>query len=140
VIEIELSVTLDFSFRIVNPGSDEVNYWFYDLSPRFEPLETEYDDYMTYYEKMEFEKELPSFEDFFKKAQYKSDLVFPGYQSKQEFLKDFEQKFVISQTYKRVETFYNWVFKTMEDVSPTFKNESPDNAGRTPKPASLTNL
>jgi len=66
------------AFRIVSLGSDEADYSFYDLSRRCEPLETEYDDYMTYYEKMEFEKELPSFEDFFKKAQYNSDLVFPG--------------------------------------------------------------
>ncbi|MBV8350941.1 MAG: hypothetical protein JOZ21_01535 [Verrucomicrobia bacterium] len=48
------------AFRIVNLGSDEADYSFYDLSLRFEPLETEYDDYMTYYEKMEFEKELPN--------------------------------------------------------------------------------
>ena len=80
VTEIELSVTVDFTFRIVNLGSDEADYSFYDLSLRFEPLETEYDDYMTYYEKMELEKELPSFEDFFKKAQSASlpnDLVGP---------------------------------------------------------------
>ena len=58
--------------------------------------------------------ELPSFESFFKKAHYNSDLVFAGYQSKQDFLKDFEQKFVISNAYKQLESFYNLVFKTME--------------------------
>jgi hypothetical protein len=75
-------------------------------------LETEYDDYMTYYQKMEFENELPSFEGFFKMAHYNSDLDFAGYQSKQDFLKDFEQKFVISSAYKQIETLYNRVFKT----------------------------
>ncbi len=55
---------------------------------------------MTYYQKMEFENELPSFEGFFKKAHCNSDLVFAGYQSKQDFLKDFEQKFVISNAHK----------------------------------------
>lgn len=79
-------------------------------------LETEYDDYMSYYQKMEFENELPSFEGFFKRAHYKSGLVFAGYQSKQDFLKDFEQKFVISNAYKQIETFYNWVFKIMEET------------------------
>jgi hypothetical protein len=79
-------------------------------------LETEYDDYMTYYQKMEFENELPYFEGFFKMAHYNSDLVFAGYQSKQDFLKDFEQKFVISSAYKQIETLYNRVFKTMEDT------------------------
>jgi hypothetical protein len=49
---------------------------------------------------MEFENELPSFEGFFEKAHCNSDLVFAGYQSKQDFLKDFEQKFVISNAYK----------------------------------------
>ena len=49
---------------------------------------------------MESENELLSFEGFFKKAHYNSDLVFAGYQSKQDFLKDFEQKFVISNAYK----------------------------------------
>ena len=78
------------AFRIVSLGSDEADYSFYDLSRRCEPLETEYDDYMTYYEKMEFEKEL---------------------------------------------TFYNWVFKTIEDTPQTLKNESPGNVS-----ASLTNL
>jgi hypothetical protein len=71
---------------------------------------------MTYYLKMEFENELPSFESFFKKAHYNSDLVFAGYQSKQDFLKDFEQRFVISNAYKQIEIFYNRVFKTMEDT------------------------
>jgi hypothetical protein len=117
VTEIELSVTLHFNFRFVTPGSDEADYLFYDLSLRCEPLETEYDDYMSYHQKMELENELPPFEDFFKTAQYNSSLVFPGYQSKQDFLKDFEQKFVISKAYKRIETFYNWVFKTMEDTA-----------------------
>lgn len=42
--------------------------------------------------------------------------VFAGYQSKQDFLKDFERKFVISNAYKQIETLYNRVFKTMEDV------------------------
>jgi hypothetical protein len=37
-------------------------------------------------------------------------------QSKQDFLKDFEQKFVISNAYKHIEAFYNRVFKTMEDT------------------------
>jgi hypothetical protein len=67
---------------------------------------------------MDLASRLPSFEDFFKKAHYNSDLVFAGYQSKEDFLKDFEQKFVISNAYKQIETFYNRVFKTMED-SPT---------------------
>ena len=117
VTEIELSVTLHSNFRFVTPGSDEDGYSFHDLRLRCEPLETDYDNYMTYYQEMEFEDELPSFEDFFKKAQYNSGLVFPGYQSKQDFLKDFEQKFVISKAYRQIETFYNWVFKTMEDTA-----------------------
>jgi hypothetical protein len=49
---------------------------------------------MTYYQNMEYQNELPSFEEFFKKAHYHSDLVFAGYQSKPAFLRDFEQKFV----------------------------------------------
>ena len=114
--EIQLSVTLNFNFRFVAAGSDEADYSFHDLNLRCEPLETEYDDYMTYYQKIEFENELPSFEGFFKKAHYNSGLVFAGYQSKQDFLKDFEQKFVISNAYKQIETFYNWIFKTMEDT------------------------
>jgi hypothetical protein len=61
---------------------------------------------------MEFENELPSFEDFFKKSHYNSDLVFAGFQSKEDFLKDFEQKFVISNAYKQIETFYNRVSLT----------------------------
>jgi hypothetical protein len=116
VTEIQLSVTLNFDFRFVTAGSDEADYSLYDLSLRCEPLETEYDDYMAYYQKMEFENQLPSFEDFFKKAHYNSDLVFAGYQSKHDFLKDFEQKFVISNAYKELQTFYYWVFKTMEDT------------------------
>jgi len=71
---------------------------------------------MTYYQEMECEKELPSFEGFFKKAHYNSELIFAVYRSKQDFLKDFEQKFVISNAYKQLETFYNLVFKTMEDT------------------------
>jgi hypothetical protein len=116
VTEIQLSVSLNFNFRFVTAGSDEADYSFHDLNLRCEPLETEYDDYMTYYQKMEFEDELPSFESFFKKAHYNSDLVFAAYQSKQDFLKDFEQKFVISNAYKQIEIFYNRVFKTMEDT------------------------
>jgi hypothetical protein len=114
--EIQLSVTLNFDFRFVAAGSDEADYSLHDLKLRCEPLETEYDDYMTYHQKMEFENELPSFEGFFKNAHYNSDLVFAGYQSKQDFLKDFEQKFVISNAYKQLQTLYNWVFKTMEDT------------------------
>jgi hypothetical protein len=49
-------------------------------------------------------------------AHYNSDLVFAGYQSKQDFLRDFERKFVISSAYKQIETLYNRVFKTMEDT------------------------
>jgi hypothetical protein len=116
VTEIELSVTLNFNFRFVTAGSDEADYSFHDLNLRCEPLETEYDEYMTYCQKMEFENELPSFEGFLKKAHYNSDLVFAGYQSKQDFLKDFEQKFVISNAYKQLQTFYDWVFKTMEET------------------------
>jgi hypothetical protein len=116
VTEIQLSVSLNFNFRFITAGSDEADYSFHDLNLRCEPLETEYDDYMTYYQKMEFEDELPSFESFFKKAHYNSDLVFAAYQSKQDFLKDFEQKFVISNAYKQIEIFYNRVFKIMEDT------------------------
>ena len=57
----------------------------------------------------------PPSKSFFKKAHYDSDLVFAGYQSKQDFLKDFEQKFVNSEAYKHIEAVYNWVFKTMEE-------------------------
>jgi hypothetical protein len=117
VTEIQLSVTLNFDFRFVAAGSDEADYSLHDLSLRCEPLETEYDDYMTYYQKMEFENQLPSFAGFFKKAHYNSDLVFAGYQSKQDFLKDFERKFVISNAYEQLETFYNRVFKTMGDIA-----------------------
>ena len=117
VTEIQLSVTLNFNFKFVTAGSDEADYSLHDLSLRCEPLETEYDDYMTYYQKMEFENQLPSFEGFFKRAHYNSDLVFAGYQSKQDFLKDFEQKFVISNAYEQLETFYNRVFKTMGDTA-----------------------
>ena len=80
-------------------------------------METEYDAYMSYDQKMESENELLSFEGFFKKAHYNSDLVFAGYQSKQDFLKDFEQKFVISNAYEQLETFYNRVFKSMGDTA-----------------------
>ena len=118
VTEIQLSVTLNFNFKFVRAGSDEADYWLHDLNLRCEPLEPEYADYMTYCQKMDLASGLPSFEDFFKNAYYNSNLVFAGYQSKQDFLKDFEQKFVISNAYKRIETFYNRVFKTMED-SPT---------------------
>ena len=48
VTEIQLSVTLNFDFRFVTAGSDEADYSLHDLSLRCEPLETEYDDYMTY--------------------------------------------------------------------------------------------
>ena len=116
VTEIQLSVTLNFDFRFVTAGSDEARYSLHDLNLRCEPLEAEYDDYMSYYQKMEFENELPSFEGFFKRAHYKSDMVFAGYQSKQDFLRDFEQKFVISNAYKQIETFYNRVFKIMEEI------------------------
>ena len=78
------------------------------IALRCEPLETEYDDYMTYYQKMEFENELLSFEGFFKKAHYNSDLVFAGYQSRQDFLKDFEQKFVISNAYSTTWSSKPW--------------------------------
>jgi hypothetical protein len=44
-------------------------------------------------------------------------MVFAGYQSKQDSLKDFEQKFLISNAWKRLEAFYNWVFKTMDDTA-----------------------
>jgi hypothetical protein len=115
VTEIQLSVTLNLNFKFVRAGSNEADYLFHELSLRCEPLETEYDDYMTYYQNMEYQNELPSFEDFFKKAHYNSDLVFAGYQSKQDFLRDFEQKFVTSDGYKQIETLYNRIFKTMED-------------------------
>ena len=48
VTEIQSSVTLNFNFRFVTAGSDEADYSFHDLNLRCEPLETEYDDYMTY--------------------------------------------------------------------------------------------
>ena len=115
VTQIQLSVTLNLNFKFVRAGSNEADYSFHELSLRCEPLETEYDDYMTYYQNMEYQNELPSFEDFFKKAHYNSNLVFAGYQSKQDFLKDFEQKFVTSDAYKKIETLYNRIFKTMED-------------------------
>jgi hypothetical protein len=126
VIETQLSVTLNFNFRFVTAGSDEADYWLHDLNLRCEPLEIEYDDYMTYCQKMELENELPSFEAFFKKADYNSDLVFAGYQSRHDFLKDFEQKFVTSNAFKRIETFYNWIFKTMEET-PQFEKRSREN-------------
>ena len=82
VTQIQLSVSLNFNFRFVRAGSDEADYLLHDLSLRCEPLETEYDDYMTYYQNMEYQNELPSFQDFFKNAHYNSDLVFAGYPSK----------------------------------------------------------
>ena len=85
---------LEFNFKFVTAGSNDADYLLHDLSLRCEPLETEYDDYMTYYQNMEYQNELPSFKEFFKKAHYRSDLVFAGYQSKPAFLRDFEQKFV----------------------------------------------
>ena len=117
VTEIQLSVTLNFNFRFVTAGSDEADYLLHDLNLRCEPLEIEYDDYMTYYYKTEWDSELPSFERFFKKAHYHSELVFPGYQSRADFLKDFEQKFVISNAYKQLEAFYDRVFKTMGNTA-----------------------
>jgi hypothetical protein len=60
VAEIELSVTLNFNFGFVTAGSDEADCSFHDLNLRCEPLEIEYDDYMTYYQEMESENELPS--------------------------------------------------------------------------------
>jgi hypothetical protein len=45
-----------------------------------------------------------------------SELVFPGYQSREDFLKDFEQEFGTCAAYKQIETFYNWVLKTMEET------------------------
>ena len=56
---------------------------------------------MTYYQNMEFENELPSFGGFFKRAHYDSGLVFAGYQTKQDLLDDFEQKFAISGAYNK---------------------------------------
>lgn len=64
---------------------------------------------------MEDQNELPSFEEFFKKAHYHSDLVFAGYQSKPAFLRDFEQKFVTSDACKQIEALYYRIFKTMEE-------------------------
>ena len=60
VTEIQLSVTLNFNFRFVTAGSDEADYLLHDLSLRCEPLEIEYDDYMTYYYSTELDSELPS--------------------------------------------------------------------------------
>lgn len=116
VTEIELSVTLNFNFRFIMAGSDEAGFSLHNLNLRCEPLEAEYDDYMTYYRNMEFENVSLSFEEFFKKAHYNSDLVFAGYQCKMDFLKDFEQKFVMSNAYKQIEAFYNRVFKIMDDL------------------------
>ena len=116
VTEIQLSVTLNFNFRFVTAGSDEADYLLHDLNLRCEPLEIEYDDYMTYWQRLELENRLPSFEGFFKKAHYNSDLAFAGYQSSQDFLKDFEQQFVTSNAFKQIETLYNWVFKIMEET------------------------
>jgi hypothetical protein len=111
VTEILLSVSMNFNFKFVRAGSDEADYLLHDLSLRCEPLETEYDDYMTYYQNMEYQNELPSFRDFFKNAHYNSDLVFAGYPSKRDFVKDFEQKFLTSDAYKQIETLYNRIFK-----------------------------
>ena len=113
--EIQLSVTLNFNFKFVRAGSDEADYSLHDLSLRCEPLETEYDDYMTYYQNMEDQNELFSFEEFFKKAHYHSDLVFAGYQSKPACLRDFEQKFVTSDACKQIEALYCRIFKIMEE-------------------------
>jgi hypothetical protein len=68
VTEIQLSVTLNFNYKFVRAGSNEADYLLHDLSLRCEPLETEYDDYMTYYQNMEYQNELPSFKEFFTKA------------------------------------------------------------------------
>jgi hypothetical protein len=69
--------------------SDEADYSLHDLNVRCERLEIEYDDYMTYYYKTELDSELPSFEPLFIKVYYNSKLIFPGYQSKEDFLQDF---------------------------------------------------
>jgi hypothetical protein len=66
---------------------------------------------MTYYQNMEYYNELPSFQDFFKNAHYNSDLVFAGYPSKRDFVKDFKQKILTSDAYKQIETLYNRIFK-----------------------------
>ena len=116
VTEIELSVTRNLNFAFIGAGSDEAGYSLHDLNLRCEPLETEYEDYMTYYQNVEFETELPSFRGFFERAHYDSGLVFAGYQTKQEMLDDFEQKFPISSAYQQIESFYNRVFKTMEMI------------------------
>jgi hypothetical protein len=115
VTEIQLNVALNFNFKFVRAGSDEADYSLHDLSLRCEPLETEYDDYMTYYQNMEDQNELPSFEEFFKKAHYHSELVFAGYQSKPACLRDFEQKFVTSDACKQIEALYCRIFKIMEE-------------------------
>jgi len=115
VTEIQLSVALNFNFKFVRAGSDEADYSLHDLSLRCEPLETEYDDYMTYYQNMEDQNELPSFKEFFKKAHYHSELVFAGYQSKPACLRDFEQKFVTSDACKQIEALYCRIFKIMEE-------------------------
>jgi hypothetical protein len=71
---------------LFTPGSDEADYWFYDLSLGCEPLEVEYDDCMTY------------FEDFFKKkTQYNSDLVFPVMNPNRISSKTSRRRFVISK-------------------------------------------
>jgi len=113
--EFQLSITLNFKFKFVRAGSDETDYLLHDLSLRCEPLETDYDDYMTYYQNMEYLNEVPSFQDFFEKAHYNSDLVLDGYSCKRDFLKDFEQKFVNSDAYKQIEDLYYRIFKTMEE-------------------------
>jgi hypothetical protein len=58
---------------------------------------------------MEDQNELFSFEEFFKKAHYHSDLLFAGYQSKPALLRDFERKFV------KLKPLYCRIFKIMEE-------------------------
>ena len=71
--------------------------------------------FMIYYQNMEDQNELPSFEEFFKKAHYHSELVFAGYQSKPACLRDFEQKLVTSDACKQIEALYCRIFKIMEE-------------------------
>ena len=68
---------------------------------------------MTYCQNVEYQNELPSFKEFFKKAHDHSDLVFAGYQSKPDFLRDFEQKFVPSDACKQIEVLYSRIFEIM---------------------------
>ena len=105
---------MNFNFKFVRAGSDEADYLLHYLSLRCEPLEMEYDDYMTCYQNMEYHNELPSFQDFFKNAHYNSDLVFAGYPSKRDFVKDFEQKFLTSDAYKQIETYTTGFSKSLE--------------------------